>query len=436
MAVLSCCCCGIFIGLAVSFKTNYSAYLNTVNDYTESTKAISEFTEASDFLTNQVRLFAVNQEPSFMDNYFREIDKLHQRENAISVIQMTHDGDLVDSNVRMALNESYFIQNIEFYSMKLISDAMRMSSARVNPKIMGINLSPEDSQLSVSKKIELARSMLFDSEYLSSKTRISEYCQKANRELANEFIKQENIFYEAADGKFMILVLIGILFFIFIAVFILIACLFFVIPARKYYNSILLGENIQKTGSVELKRIGAAYNSLCEKNALKASVLRHKAEHDPLTGLINRAAFDEIKEILRDMNDPVAYLLIDIDLFKQINDVYGHQTGDLVLKRISALLSEQFRNTDYVARVGGDEFAVIMTKFGNNPSQIIKNKIDKMNDFLQKVTDDLPKVSLSVGVAISPEGYVDELTEQADLALYRVKKGGRCNCSFYEPVKD
>ena len=132
-----------------------------------------------------------------------------------------------------------------------------------------------------------------------------------------------------------------------------------------------------------------------------------------------------------DTAEPVAYLIIDIDLFKSINDKYGHPIGDAVLKKIAAILSEQFRNTDYVARIGGDEFAVIMTKFGDTPEMVIQRKIETINKMLQNVGDGLPGVSLSVGVAFSTIGYNQSLETQADKALYHVKQGGRCNCSFF-----
>ena len=185
-------------------------------------------------------------------------------------------------------------------------------------------------------------------------------------------------------------------------------------------------------GSYEVKYIASAYNALCDKNAVTASILKHKAEHDPLTGLINRNAFDQIKEALADSGEPIAYLIIDIDLFKQINDKYGHLIGDDVLKKIASLLMEQFRATDYVARIGGDEFAVIMTKFGLHPTEIIQRKISELNNRLQTVEEGMPPVSLSVGVAFSDEGYVSEIEANADKALYNVKRGGRCNCSFFE----
>ena len=93
---------------------------------------------------------------------------------------------------------------------------------------------------------------------------------------------------------------------------------------------------------------------------------------------------------------------------------------------------EQFRGSDYVARIGGDEFAIIMTKFGSSPVEIINSKIQRLNAMLQHNDDGLPAVSLSVGVAFSKKGYVRDLEGQADDALYMVKRGGRCNCSFYD----
>jgi diguanylate cyclase (GGDEF)-like protein len=184
-------------------------------------------------------------------------------------------------------------------------------------------------------------------------------------------------------------------------------------------------------GSYEMRLIAKSYNALREKDEIKASVLKHKAEHDPLTGLINREAFAQIKEVLCDTAEPVAYLIIDIDFFKAVNDKYGHPVGDQVLRKIAAILSEQFRNTDYVARIGGDEFAVIMTKFGDTPEMVIQRKIETINKMLQNVGDGLPGVSLSVGVTISTLGYNQILESQADKALYHVKQGGRCNCSFF-----
>jgi hypothetical protein len=113
--------CGIlffyFVFKLVSF---YDSFLSNITDYTESNKAISELTEASDFLTNQARLFTVKQEKVFLDNYIYEIKELKTREKAVEVITMTHNNDSVYTNTTLAYNESVYIQSIELYAMKLV----------------------------------------------------------------------------------------------------------------------------------------------------------------------------------------------------------------------------------------------------------------------------------------------------------------------------
>ena len=129
---------------------------------------------------------------------------------------------------------------------------------------------------------------------------------------------------------------------------------------------------------------------------------------------------------------PVSLLLIDIDLFKQVNDTYGHTTGDKLLKQVAALLKENFRSQDYLFRIGGDEFACMVTDLSAEQAHVVTNKIQRINERLTNPKDSLPPVSLSVGIAFSPDGYRETLYEQADAALYRVKVWGRNGCAVYD----
>lgn len=428
--------CGIlffyFVFKLVSF---YDSFLSNITDYTESNKAISELTEASDFLTNQARLFTVKQEKVFLDNYIYEIKELKTREKAVEVITMTHNNDSVYTNTTLAYNESVYIQSIELYAMKLVCLANDIKLEEYDDIFNDVLISDASKKLSKERQLNVAQDFLFSSDYLISKKRFQDYCAKSNRELVYSFLEIKDEVNNFFVNRFSLLILAVSILFISAILFSTFVLLLLIKPIASYTKSILIGEPVKDLGAFELRKLINSYNKLCQNNTEKANVLRQKAEHDFLTGLINRHAFDEIKDVLRSFNEPVAYLLIDVDYFKNINDVYGHQTGDLVLKKISKMLTIQFRKSDYVARVGGDEFAVIMTKFGDNGTEIIKNKIDNMNQCLQTIDDGLPSISLSVGVAFSQEGYIDELVEQADSALYKVKKGGRCNCSFYEEFK-
>lgn len=159
--------------------------------------------------------------------------------------------------------------------------------------------------------------------------------------------------------------------------------------------------------------------------------LTNKAETDELTGLINRAGYDRLLEELELKN--TILLLVDTDKFKGINDRYGHETGDRVLKKISKSLLANFRQNDYVCRIGGDEFAVLMLNTGALEDERIQDKIRYINrELATSAADELPTVSVSVGAARGT-GAEDWTTlfKQADSVLYKVKQEGGRGCIVY-----
>ncbi|MBQ6927499.1 MAG: GGDEF domain-containing protein [Oscillospiraceae bacterium] len=160
--------------------------------------------------------------------------------------------------------------------------------------------------------------------------------------------------------------------------------------------------------------------------------LTNKAETDELTGLINRAGYDRLLEEL-DVHDSFL-LLVDTDKFKGINDRFGHETGDRVLQKISKSLLANFRQEDYVCRIGGDEFAVLMMNAAAMEDDRIREKVRFINrELAASAADELPTVSVSVGAArgTGAENWT-ALFKQADAALYQVKKAGGRGCRIYE----
>jgi diguanylate cyclase (GGDEF)-like protein len=161
--------------------------------------------------------------------------------------------------------------------------------------------------------------------------------------------------------------------------------------------------------------------------------LRQLALRDELTRLLNRREFQRILEEEWDRSmrfkRPFALVMVDIDHFKRINDTYGHQTGDEVLRHVASLLAGQVRNVDRVARYGGEEFAIIMVETDR------QSAIDSMHR-LGALLAETPcvvgnyltiDVTLSAGVASSLKdaGNASELVAAADRALYAAKDGGR-----------
>ena len=128
----------------------------------------------------------------------------------------------------------------------------------------------------------------------------------------------------------------------------------------------------------------------------------------------------------------MTYLLIfDIDDFKAINDTHGHEMGDRVLKKVSYALLQNFRADDYVCRIGGDEFVVLMTHSGEQQHNLIINKVNEINHELADTSDGTVPVSISAGVAHGSR-FKDSasLFRRADEALYHTKRNGKAGMTF------
>lgn len=178
----------------------------------------------------------------------------------------------------------------------------------------------------------------------------------------------------------------------------------------------------------EPELITRIFNRL-ERNRL----LRNLAETDPLTGIANRhratKALNRFLDLAQRQEQPLCLAVIDLDRFKQINDSYGHEVGDRVLKRIAGILQQHLRSDDVVARWGGEEFLVGM--YGMTQDQALERlnqvlEVVRQETFAQ-ITSDLLHLTFSAGIAVMPEHGSDlqSLYRAADAAMYRAKAEGR-----------
>jgi diguanylate cyclase (GGDEF)-like protein len=154
------------------------------------------------------------------------------------------------------------------------------------------------------------------------------------------------------------------------------------------------------------------------------------ASTDPLTGLPNRRYFDEYSSLLagrRRSGDALAVLMIDIDKFKGLNDTYGHPVGDEVLKSVAGAITAAVRDQDVPARIGGEEFAVLLRNPGPAVAQEIGERVRQAVRELDLADMGVPGVSVSVGVAnaVAPDEPIHALVDRADRALLRAKRTGR-----------
>ncbi len=171
-----------------------------------------------------------------------------------------------------------------------------------------------------------------------------------------------------------------------------------------------------------------------EKSRINLEQQRHRALHDPLTELPNREAYklrsqEEISRWKR-YGGVLSLAVIDIDHFKKINDSFGHQTGDRVIKVIGRSIAKRLREVDFFCRYGGEEFVALLPETNG---QTALQLMDKIRDAIAKASfnykDQPISISVSVGVSEIRSGdTLEQVFERADQALYQAKNSGRNNC--------
>jgi diguanylate cyclase (GGDEF)-like protein/PAS domain S-box-containing protein len=183
----------------------------------------------------------------------------------------------------------------------------------------------------------------------------------------------------------------------------------------------------------------ASLFALAAQKKMAQDHIAHLAHHDPLTGLVNRHIFpDRLAQAMilsQRHRKKIALLYVDLDKFKQINDAHGHLAGDAVLKEIASRLRALLRDSDTVARMGGDEFVVILhdisskTAVNNVAKKIIAALTEPILFHETQFT-----VTASVGISIYPDDdrEIDALLHKADKAMYQAKKSSTTSHIFYE----
>jgi diguanylate cyclase (GGDEF)-like protein len=174
-----------------------------------------------------------------------------------------------------------------------------------------------------------------------------------------------------------------------------------------------------------------------QRHAAEAEIER-LAYRDTLTGLSNRAWFQRefhaAVEQAKRRNRPLGLIILDVDNFKDVNDTFGHDTGDALLRSLGELLERAFRKTDIIARLGGDEFAVVLPQIGG--AHELMRPIETLLNLLREPILHNGRsftIGASVGAALlTPEDDPAQLLKNADIALYQAKFGGRNRVVLFE----
>lgn len=191
-----------------------------------------------------------------------------------------------------------------------------------------------------------------------------------------------------------------------------------------------------------MHRLKLLHDELAETHAALGDAharLAEKSRRDPMTGLLNREAFFGAVDATRRRMDRGAFLLIDADHFKQINDSYGHLAGDDALIEISAAIRTTAREHDIVGRIGGDEFAALLLGATQREAEMVAERIRSAVEAMPFMPAQGKVMTLTVTIGASlcwPDARVADLMRTADRQLYKAKREGRNRTRFEvtEPV--
>jgi diguanylate cyclase (GGDEF)-like protein len=180
------------------------------------------------------------------------------------------------------------------------------------------------------------------------------------------------------------------------------------------------------------------FKILEEEIGLRAEVAR-LAELDELTGLYNRRKFLELAEKeaekCKRYQRPFSFMMLDLDHFKTVNDTYGHQAGDTVLRSFADVVKNQIRNVDVMGRLGGEEFGIVLVETHLDAARVVAERIRQAvaGAHLHFTEKDSVAITVSIGLteAANSDCVVDHIISKADTALYKVKEAGRDHVEIY-----
>lgn len=398
-----------------SINIKYNSVQESTQQYIACEKSSQTIKDKANYLASHAELFIMTHDEKYAREYIEEKFVNKSRENAIAqLLEETSPSDENYLKLQIALNQSQSLTSIELYGMKLAYKSAGITN--LPPEIADIPIRPNDLKSDPQEQQKVAENTIFSEGYLIYKNRVNENCiaiindieNKIQNQLATNASKLETLLVTLSISEVLILIL-STVYFTFIITSI-------IIPLKNLTDALQRKERMPVTGAKELIYLAETYNEVYE--------------YDTLTRSLSRRAFSALCQRFENENCDLCLILVDVDNFKRINDNFGHSKGDAVLKEISSRLISEFRKNDYICRIGGDEFAVILPDMNSDHSLSLINKIKEMNLKL-KTFKEVEDIHVSAGIAFSSAGYNKQLFENADKALYEAKDRGKAQACVF-----
>ncbi|MBN2829256.1 MAG: diguanylate cyclase [Candidatus Cloacimonetes bacterium] len=400
--------------------------ITVINKIAEYNYRQSKWDEAADLYGQSLKLYQKNNDKTGemqvlyalaiiyydVDDYKRAYDYLAQADKVSEDLKKLMGEDA--PNVQDVLNKEQRSRLEELLQKQKLDEAKEkvqtVAKTKVEPKVTFIKDEKKEKEL--ESKLKLTEEQIKEKES-SMRSLMSKLTDKENelyQQMISEQISEEKMKALRARNALLIL-------------FLVIVVVNMVLIIRSYVgkvrsnNELLRAHEVIKSKNFELTK---AYDQIERISRI-----------DPLTKVFNRRDMEEkmldaVNLFEREMN-PFSFLLLDIDLFKKINDTYGHDAGDYVLKTLAALLKTSLRKIDSICRWGGEEFLVLLNKTGEEGARVAAEKLRQaVEDFKFEYKDISFKITVTIGYSTFNElREVHEVIKEADLALYEGKQNGR-----------
>lgn len=421
------------IGMIIATNRLNSAYQQLIEEtgkYINTQQDAGMIEEFSGSMLSESRSFLQTGDPAHVMAFYSQMDVIRRQLDSSGTSE-TKGTAASDRYLEEAVEAFRTLAEQDAYAMRLKAETLPVSLGSYPAEFAGTEIRPEDAVLDAEQKLAKAQEILDRTDYSAIRSRLSDRVDASHRAASETVQQQMGVTTARIRQELLLLRTFGVVFLVIAVLAMLSNLLLIILPINRSVSNLDNREEIPEQGSFEMRNLARVYNEVLRDSTEKQEELEYSATHDALTGVYNRAAFD--REYDRCRNDRIGIAIVDVDGFKHYNDVYGHDVGDHVLRRVTETIGSKFRKEDHISRIGGDEFVIIMKNTGSAQSEDIKLKIDEINEELVKERrKGMPPISVSVGAAFwDREDPGPDILKDADKALLQMKQNGKLGCRIY-----
>ena len=421
------------IGMIIATNRLNSAYQQLIEEtgkYINTQQDAGMIEEFSGSMLSESRSFLQTGDPAHVMAFYSQMDVIRRQLDSSGTSE-TKGTAASDRYLEEAVEAFRTLAEQDAYAMRLKAETLPVSLGSYPAEFAGTEIRPEDAALDAEQKLAKAQEILDRTDYSAIRSRLSDRVDASHRAASETVQQQMGVTTARIRQELLLLRTFGVVFLVIAVLAMLSNLLLIILPINRSVSNLDNREEIPEQGSFEMRNLARVYNEVLRDSTEKQEELEYSATHDALTGVYNRAAFD--REYDRCRNDRIGIAIVDVDGFKHYNDVYGHDVGDRVLRRVTETIGSKFRKEDHISRIGGDEFVIIMKNTGSAQSEDIKLKIDEINEELVKERrKGMPPISVSVGAAFwDRENPGPDILKDADKALLQMKQNGKLGCRIY-----